>query len=391
MKRLLWVGDAGVPTGFARSTHAILDVLKETWEISVIGLNYQGAPHRYPYDIWPANPEYVDPFGIREIPKRLGEETFDLAIVQNDPWNFPQYLRALGNVPTIGVVAVDGLNCRGRGLNGLTAAIFWSNFGLQQARLGGYTGRAAVVPLGVDLTVYKSMDKVQARKNIGLPKRLWDSYIVGNVNRNQPRKRFDLTIQYFADWIKKYNIDNAYLYLHAAPTGDAGFDCGQLASYYGIGSRLILSEPEIRKGIREDSMADTYNSFDVQFTTTQGEGFGLCTLEGMACGVPQIFPDWAALGDWAKIAACAIPCSSTAATINNINAIGGVMDKEDAIEALQSLYAVSALREALREKGLELAAQKRFNWRHIGELFAQVIEEVLAGPVSIKTQEPATV
>jgi glycosyltransferase involved in cell wall biosynthesis len=67
------------------------------------------------------------------------------------------------------------------------------------------------------------------------------------------------------------------------------------------------------------------------------------------------------------------------------------MDKEDAIEALQSLYAVSALREALREKGLELAAQKRFSWRHIGELFAQVIEEVLAGPVSIKTQEPATV
>ncbi len=38
--KLLWVGDATVATGFAKVTHNVLDVLKEHWDVSVLGLNY---------------------------------------------------------------------------------------------------------------------------------------------------------------------------------------------------------------------------------------------------------------------------------------------------------------------------------------------------------------
>lgn len=375
MRKLLWVGDAAVSSGFAKCTHKTLDVLRKTWEVHVLGINYNGDPHPYPFPIypcWPTGWSGGDFFGVNRVKILADAIKPDVIVLQNDPWNIPAYLEKIPEgIPVVAAMPVDGKNCkRADKLNPLAGAIFWTQFGLNEARKGGYTGKAAVVPLGVDLNIYGPGDRVGARKALGLPERYHEAWIVGNVNRNQPRKRLDLTIEYFAEWVRPYGVDNAYLYLHVAPTGDLGYDVVQLAHYYGLKGRLIVNQPNIGHGVDEEDLSLAYNSFNVQVSTTQGEGWGLTTMEGMACGIPQVIPDWSALGEWAKPAALLVSCPTVAVTPNHVNVVGGIPSKEEFVQSLHSLYADPEFYNNVREAGFQLVRREQFRWENIGEDFA---------------------
>lgn len=375
-RRLVWVGDAVASTGFAKCTHKILETLHKNWEIHVLGLNYYGDPvHDYPYKIYPAQ-NGGDFFGVKRLPWLIERTRPEMVVIQNDPWNFPQYLEKTGSTPIVGIVAVDGLNCRGEALNGLHHAIFWTEFGRDEACRGGYRGPSTVIPLGVDLELYKPIDRTKARQVMGIYEYTKDSFVIGNVNRNQPRKRLDLTIKYFCEWVKEYRIDDAFLYLHVAPTGDQGYDPRQLMKYYSVPRRLILCEPELMYGISEDMMPYLYNCFDVQVSTTQGEGFGLTTLEGMACGIPQIVPEWSALADLFMGAADMVPCTTTIATPNNINVIGGVPDRDLFITNLNRMYKNHQYRLQKAASCLHVAKEERFSWNQIGQKYVDVLNNL---------------
>jgi glycosyltransferase involved in cell wall biosynthesis len=370
---LLWIGDAACSTGFARVTHNVLDRLVPEYDVTVLGINYIGDPHPHPYPIFPCYPG-GDVFGYGRVKQLVEQLRPDVVVLLNDTWNVPAYLDRIGKAAAVvATMPVDGHNVRGRALNRLDAAVFWTQFGLNEARGGGYTGPAEVIPLGVDLDTFQPVDKRAAREALGLPSECFDAFIVGNVNRNQPRKRLDLTIAAFATWVRTHKIRDAYLFLHVAPTGELAYDVKQLAEYFHVANRLILVEPEIRHGVNEARLALTYCAFDVQLSTTQGEGWGLPTLEGMACGVPQIVPDWSALGEWARGAAYLVECVSIAATPSGINMVGGVVDPDDVAVALHAVYENAALRDRMRERSLALAHEERFRWDSIAEKYAEVL------------------
>jgi D-inositol-3-phosphate glycosyltransferase len=381
LKKLLWIGDAACPSGFARATHGILDVVRDHYEVTVLGLNYRGDPHEYPYPIYAAAPG-GDSFGVGRLIWMCDTVKPDVIVLQNDGWNIPGYMRQLvrfkdyANVPVVAALAVDGKNFQGDWLDGVAYAVFWTQFALREAREGGYAEPATVIPLGVDTYTYHPMDKGEARLR-RFKKDLGDVYIVGNVNRNQPRKRWDLTIKYFAEWVRSRKIDNAYLFLHVAPTGDTGCDVRRLAKYYGVLERLALMEPPTWYGIPDDEMRDTYNCFDAQVSTTQGEGFGLTTFEGMVCGVPQIVPAWSALGELTKNAAMHVGCPTTAIGPPYVNVIGGVPDEEQFINHLHALYQSEERRQWYRARGLERVAEPRFRWSNVGEAWVKVLNEVV--------------
>jgi D-inositol-3-phosphate glycosyltransferase len=385
--KLLWVGDAAVPTGFARATHEILDRLCQDYDVTVLGINYRGDPHPYSYPIYTA---YTggDGFGVGRLIWMCDKVKPAVIVFQNDGWNIPAYIQQLQrydeykDIPVIATVAVDGKNFRGKWLDGVAHAIFWTEFGLREARYGGFQGAASVIPLGVDLATYYPEDK-KASRNALFGERLPDDiFIVGNVNRNQPRKRWDLTLKYFAEWVHSRQVPNAYLYLHAAPTGDTGVQIGQLAEYYGILERTLLHEPAVWYGMSEDGVRNTYNSFDVQITTTQGEGFGLTTLEGLACGIPSIVPNWSSLGETFKDATVQVECTSTAVGPPYINVIGGIADEQDFVDALDALYTHQEWRDLYRRFGMMRAHEPRFSWNHISERYFEVLDKVLHQPIS---------
>lgn len=379
-RKLLWVGDAGCPSGFARSTHEILEGARHKFDVTVLGINYRGDPHDYPYPIYAAAPG-GDTYGIGRLIWMCDKVKPDLIVIQQDPWNFKPYMNLLkqfpehADIPVVGVVAVDGKNCRGDELNDLELGVFWTKYGQSEARRGGFTGRSVVIPLGVDVDLYHPKDQLDARSR-KLPRELDDVFIVGNVNRNQSRKRLDLSMRYFAEWTRHNRITDAYLYLHIAPTGDSGIDALQLARYYGIADRLALAQPAVWYGDTDEQMVDTYNCFDVQISTTQGEGFGLTTFEGMACGIPQIVPDWSALGELCKGAALLVPCTSTATTAPFVNTIGGVADEAQFITALDSLYRSKFERETLGARGRARVHEERFRWANIATEVTSALETV---------------
>ncbi len=390
-KRVLFIGDAGCPSGFAKNTHGLLrsvDYREKPggqYDVTVLGLNFNGdTPTQFPYPIksamfggdWSGQPRIAEMLAIVQP---------DVVVVQNDPWNFPSYLKRLKEVPVIGIVAVDSLNCQGDKLNGLSLAIFWTEFGRQEAVKGGYTGPSTVIPCGVDLTIYKPQDRRASREDIGLVGNLLDAFIVGNVNRNGPRKRFDLNLEYFAEWVSTRQIKDAVLYLQQAPTDDSGFDIEQLAKYFGAKYKIPLEDylltaiPPFWVGWSDFRMAEIYSMLDVMWSTSQGEGFGLPTIEGMACGIPQMVSDWAAYGDWAKDAAYLIPCSATNTT-PLIGTIGGVADKQKTLEALDFFYQSQDSRDEYSQKGLALANKPRYRWESLGFQFSRMIDQVLATP-----------
>lgn len=393
-RRLLWIGDAGVNTGFARCTHEILKALTEAFDVHVLALGYNGdMATPLPWPVYRANAAQ-DGIGIGRVPEMLGKIGPAAVVVQNDPWNIPHYLTRVGNVPLIGILAVDGLNCRGAAMNGLQHAIFWTKFGEQQAKLGGYTGDSSVVPLGVDMEVYHPMPQEELRARMKLPQTLAsrglppETFIVGVVGRNQQRKRLDLTIEYFSEWVHAYDVKDAVLWIQQAPTGEQAYDLEQLGRYYKINDRLIMPQPVMdQQGVPDEVMVRVYNVFDAMMTTTQGEGWGLPQMEGMACGIPQVVPQWAALDEWAT-AALQVPCLTTAVTPHGPNVLGGIPDRREFCAALDRLYRSKELRAQHVDAGMRLVRQPQYRWPAIGQATLRSIEQALyAQPVITQQQE----
>ena len=380
--KVLWIGDIAVATGFARLSHAVtLELHEQGHEVVVIGINYAGDPHDYPFRIYPAKRfnRREDGFGVQRYAELVVQEKPDVVVVINDHWNLEPYQRATPKeVPLVGVFCIDGKNVPGKILNGLRLAIFNTEFGLNEAVCGGYTGPAEVIPYGVT-DIYTPGPRQAARHECGFPSNVLNKFIVGTVARNAPRKRLDLTVRYFAKWIQKYSIEDAYLFVHALGSGGQGWDIAQLGSFYGISGssdnpRLLMMPPtDMAHGVEELDLRNIYRALDVYINTAQGEGWGFPIMEAMACNIPCIVPDWSALGEWAAPAASLVPCTSFAHTTGGINVMGGIPDEFLFIEALDQLYESRGFRKDLGRMGYDLVNEDRYRWNNIAERYCEAL------------------
>lgn len=399
-RSLLWIGDAVTQTGFARVTHNVCGRLAarqvDPWDVTVLGVNYNGDPHDYPYKIFPAILG-GDMWGIGRVANLIKSQRPDVVVVNNDPWNIAPYLGVIGGaVPAVAYMPVDAPNQpAAKQLANLSRAVAYTNFGRKELMLGGYMGRCDVVPHGVDTSVYRPLEggTAAAREKLQLSSKLpADAFIALNVNRNQPRKRLDLTIQYWTQWwINRGQPRNAYLYIHSA-NQDIGWNLLQLASYYGINQQFIITNPRMTTVhcLLEEHMPLVYNAADVGLSTTGGEGWGLTQHEGMACGLAQIVPKYSGLAEWCDGAVRFVDVSTYGATVNGINTIAGFPDRDGTIAALDELYDDREARRRYRELGLARATEPRFSWDAVAEQFHAILTEAAleraARPAGISLQ-----
>lgn len=382
MRELLWIGDTACQSGFGRASHHILKQIHgHGYNVTALGVNYLGDGHDEPYRVYPAWPG-KDPLGIGRLREGLpGAPAPDVVVLQCNPWNVPAYKQYLPkNIPVIGIIAVEGKNCRGRDLNQLDRAIFWTEFGRMEAWQGGLecSKPSTVIPLGVDRQTYTPGDRNEARRSIGMsPEILESAFIFGNVNRNQFRKRLDLSIQYFSKWFYANGRPNAYLLLHALGGSGRQFDLEDLAVYFGVAEHLILIDGHNSfNGIAEHKLVQVMRSFDVGITTALGEGFGLPALEMMAAGIPVLGGRYAAYEEWADGAMGFVPCTSEGVMPDVQYMIGGTPDQSRFVELMQRCFSDDTYRNGLRQAGLAKAAELRFDWVNIGERFRAEIDAV---------------
>lgn len=362
--RLLWVGDAVVKTGYARVTHNICKRLKSMgWDVRVLGIGYDGDPHSLGYPIYPAAMAYRggDPMGVSRIAEIVKQFQPDVCLIHNDSWNVAamveQMILQAVSVPTVGYIAVDSENVRddvAAQLRNLKLAIFHTGFGREQARLAGYSGRTEVIGHGVSPEIYQPIERTEARRSAGIIESVKDAFVWGSVNMNQPRKRLDLVIAYFAAWWNKAGRPkSAYLYLHTDKQG--AWDLGQLCQYYGIRHGNVL----MTKGgsdLAEGQMSYLYSCFDAQLSVAEGESWGLTHLEGMACGVPQIAVRCGGMPEWAEDGIRWVDPSVYVFTPNTSNSKRWIAAEQPFVEAMDEIYGSPEVRENYRTRGLGIAA-----------------------------------
>lgn len=389
--RFLWIGDAVAKTGFAQVTHNLVPrLIAAGWQGAVCGINHNGDPHRYPYPIYRADLG-GDPWGLGRAEELHAKVKPDVVIINNDPWNVREFLPLLrGKCPVVGYMPIDSPNVPavkdlnpGPAQDGLALAIWYTAFGRDEAIACGYEGPNAVVPHGVDADLYTPRPRAACLEALGLGGKIpIDAFVVGNVNRNSARKRLDLTVLYFAAWWEQAGKpEDAFLYLHTSNL-DSGPNLLQLAVRCGLRGRVILTNRMMRpgEGISEATMPFVYSLFDVQVTTTQGEGWGLTTHEGMACGVPQIVPEYAALGEWPAHAVTFVPATLPYVNGHGVNSIGCAPDAGAFVDALELLYTDRPFRLEMAERARARAADPLYHWDAVAALFDGHLRGALRAP-----------
>lgn len=116
-------------------------------------------------------------------------------------------------------------------------------------------------------------------------------FIIGNINRNQPRKDIPTTILGFLKF--KETHPNSLLYLHMNPKDPLGNDLRSVISQLPLKEGVDVMFPPEDKNNHGTGVSDLnmiYNSLDCYLTTNKGEGWGLSITEAMRCRVPVVAP-----------------------------------------------------------------------------------------------------
>ena len=146
------------------------------------------------------------------------------------------------------------------------------------------------MPHGVDTNMFKpKLNPMYGDKP--LKEVVGDAFVVGCVARNQHRKNIPQLIKGFKEFVDRNDLkpEDVRLILHMDWNDAMGWRFPDFAETYGITKYLVpplmgmLDNGEV---ITEEEMVDLYNCLDVFVLPTAGEGFGIPTVEAMACGTP---------------------------------------------------------------------------------------------------------
>lgn len=277
-KNLFIVSDAGVDTGFARVAHSIINELHKTYNIDVLAINYVGDPHDIQSKARLWNPSGVaagDVYGMSRLPVLVENTKADIMLFIQDPWILAEYAPLLDtiDIPKIAYTPVDAQHIKKmytEPINDVyTHVIAYTEFGKKELIDGGLTLPTSVIPHGIDKNIFYPIAREEARRKGGIDA---NYFIVQVVDRNQQRKRIDLAIEYFADWVKD-KPKNVMFYYHGA-VRDQGWDIGELMQYHGIHDRLILSHQNLNPshGFDVEYMKYVYAIADVKMSVSIGEG-----------------------------------------------------------------------------------------------------------------------
>ncbi len=94
----------------------------------------------------------------------------------------------------------------------------------------------------------------------------------------------------------KQIYDRVHLHLHCQPYSPTGINLLEIAKKLNIENKITFSYGAIMpNGFSEEALSILYNLADVHVSATSSEGFGICHIESMACGVPNIAPNCTSL------------------------------------------------------------------------------------------------
>jgi D-inositol-3-phosphate glycosyltransferase len=396
--KILIIGDAVAPTGFARVIRSIFEPLREHYELHQLATRYEGGPHDYPWKLYPAG-KGEGRYGFERIVPLIAEIQPQIVFLLYDiPFQVPylERLRKATPLPKIvfyspveaGPIAPEIM----QRLPGLSRYVLFTDYGRREIEAALNSARTQdpafefpaldIIPHGVATEKFFPLPGDDlARRNEGRRRMKLDdaehlnAFIVLNANRNMPRKRIDLTMEGFAQFAKDKPA-NVKLYLHMA-TEDTGWNVLILAKRYGIFDRLIMTQADnSRPTFSDEQLNLLYNACDIGISTATGEGWGMPSFEHAATRAAQIVPRHTSLADLWKDAAQFIDPVMTLTYPGNLTH-AHIVTPEGVAAALEHLYENREHREALANAAYRNASRPEFNWTTIAAQWRRLFDELL--------------
>ena len=373
-RRLLAVGEGLRATGYGRAMESVLGRLSGAFEVVLFAVDYRGElpdGERRGFEVR-ANRVAGDNYGYEQLPGLLDELDPDVVLLHRDSSFFPMHAATLdayrARRPGARVVAYCPLDwSRVRpALASADLLVLYTRWGLAAAErafagAGISAPSMAVIPHGVDRSLFAPLvpgdpaaSRAAARRLLFGSDQLDGTFIVLNANRNQKRKRIDLTLRGFALFAR--DRPDARLYLHMGMR-DLGWDVPALAAELGIADRLLTttSSPD-RPAVPDAELNLIYNACDVGVNTAAAEGWGLVSFEHAATGAAQVVPDHGACAElWRDGRALLVPCERDGRGREVVSA-------EGVADALGRLHDDAPLRSSLAQRAYAHATSDGFSW-----------------------------
>ena len=393
--KILIIGDAVAPSGFARVIRSIFEPLHEHYELHQLATRFDGGPHDYPWKLYPAGTG-ASRYGFDQVATLVDQIQPAIVFLLYDivfQVQYLEHLRKAASKPRIvfyspvesGPIAPEIMER----LGGVSRYVLFTEYGRREIESSLRIVREGdpaflfpepeVIPHGVATEKFFPLpDKSEARRRMRLDDAEHrDAFIVLNANRNMPRKRIDLTIHGFALFAQDKPA-NVKLYLHMA-TEVTGWNVLILAKRHGIFDRLIMTQADnSRPTFSDEQLNDLYNACDVGINTTTGEGWGMPSFEHAATRAAQIVPRHTSLAGLWKDAAEFIDPGMTLTWPGNLTH-AHIVSPEGVAAALQRLYEDRPHREALASAAYRNATRPEFNWTSIAARWRKLFDEVLVG------------
>lgn len=389
--KVLFVSDLVAPTGFSTVSHNIIKYNKEIFDITGLGVNYKGDPHTYDFPIYPAMAGMQgNIYGLDRLCNILNQNKFDIVYILNDVWVISYYLDAIKKnvtkeLPKFVVYFPADSRFHNKqwykDFDIVTKAFTYTQFGVDVVKECMPDLDIGIIPHGVDSkTFYKTTDSFGEAKFKLLGKSVYDMgnpeelFFVLNANRNQPRKRLDITMEGFALFAKD-KPETVRLYMHCG-VRDSAIDVSYLSYRYGINERLIMTNltPGIQR-VSEERLNMIYNACDIGINTSLGEGWGLTNMEHAVTGAVQVVPRHSSCEEIFND--CGVLMETvTDYMFDNSQTVGKLTTPEEVARCLNILYKNKSLRKELAEKAINKFVSPKYQWADIANIWRDVFIEV---------------
>lgn len=322
--RLLSVSEStNEPTGYGViMKNLILRLIKKGWDIWHIGFQRFGMPEAFgdgEGNGWTELQAGSTPMGSPDYPEYLGDymDDFkpDVVLSLYDIFYVDEAVKQTNKraTPYVSWWPVDNTNFRTEWLDKLkyiSYPLTSSEFGVRIVTdtVGKYVNEAwkyhfkmDYIYHGVDTDVFKRFPKKLIEENreyVFRDKARFpagkDTFVYFFCGKNNRRKQLDRLLRAYAIVAKKYR--DVVLFLKVGDPHNVhnlGLDIGDIVQKLGIIDRIKILDRKSNylEGMTDIELAGFYNLSDVHVSATSGEGFGLTTVESMACGKPVIIGD----------------------------------------------------------------------------------------------------
>jgi glycosyltransferase involved in cell wall biosynthesis len=393
--KILFAGDCGVQTGFGRVAEYLISALAKEHEVHALAVNWHGDPNEMQKHcrMYPAMAHGSDPFGSHRIGELVQIIKPDVVFIVNDIWvaisltdAIEPFKESIG-FKTCVYTPIDSYGLFAEllpAINKWDCLITYTQFAKEEIQKIGYEKPIHIVGHGTDFTKFFPMDKLECRKALGVPE---DVFIVFNGNRNQPRKRIDLTIKGFVKFAK--DKPDARLWLNMGKK-DMGWDLIPLMKRvardegYDPTGKLILTSPNFstHNCLSIEQLNQTYNAVDIGVNTCIGEGWGLVNTEHAATGVAQLVPDHTSLKEIFN-GVPRIACHGSE-TDRNYGLERPLPEPESMAELLTNYYENRTALKAAGEWCYERIHEKPFSWPFVQKQMLNIVQSLLKPAVEFK-------